>query len=138
MHADFPNSDDASNHSNPDLFVAKYTARRDKNDGNGFYSQMQAAFIKLQAAIAAGDDYEEERDEAIAVIKDVWEKATMATIINYGYSAISKLSATNPGEADQASALTHIAKPWAFCTAGTRSPIRTSASPMLKSKKCWP
>jgi hypothetical protein len=102
---DFPNSDNGDNHANPDIFMAKYTARRDKNDGNGLYTQIKTAFIKLQAAIAAGEDYNEDRDEAIAEIKDLWEKGSAATVINYCQAAISKLSATSPSESDQASAL---------------------------------
>lgn len=102
---DFPNSDKGENHPEPDVFMAKYAARRDKNDGNGLYTQIKTAFIKLQAAIAAGEDYTEDRDEAIAEIKDLWEKASAATVINYCHSTISKLSATSPSEADQGAAL---------------------------------
>ncbi|WP_161993974.1 hypothetical protein [Cyclobacterium xiamenense] len=88
-----------------DRFMANYAARRDKNDGNGLYSQMKAAFLKLQAATAAGQEYQAEKDEAIAEVKLLWEKANAATIINYCHSAISKLSATNPSPDDVGSAL---------------------------------
>lgn len=101
----FPNSYQANLHAQPDKFIANYAARRDKNDGKGFYTNIRDQFIKLQAAVKAGPDYNEERDEAIAEIRLLWEKANAATIINYLYAVISKLSATNPTDADIASAL---------------------------------
>lgn len=104
-HPSFPNSYQASLHANPDRFSANYTARRDKNDGNGFYTGIRDQFIKLQAAVTAGADYNAERDEAIAEIRLLWEKGNAATVINYLYSVISKLSATNPTDADIASSL---------------------------------
>lgn len=88
-----------------DRYMAKYAARRDKNDGNGLYSQMKAAFLKLQAATNAGTEYQTEKEEAISEVKLLWEKANAATIINYCHSAISKLSATNPSPDDMGSAL---------------------------------
>lgn len=103
-HPDFSNSDNGSL-ANPDQFSAKYTARRDKNDGTGMYSQMQAAIAKLQTAIAAGDDLQREEEQAVNAIKTTWEKALFATVINYCHAAISKLSTTNPTDADKASAL---------------------------------
>lgn len=104
-HPSFPNSYQANLHANPDRFSANYTARRDKNDGNGFYTSARDQFIKLQAAVNAGADYNAERDEAIAEIRLLWEKGNAATVINYLYSVVSKLSATNPSDADIASAL---------------------------------
>lgn len=101
----FPNSYQANLHANPDKFSANYAARRDKNDGNGYYTNIRDQFIKLQAAVRAGTDYNEERDEAIAEIRLLWEKANAGTIINYLYAVISKLSATNPTDTDIASAL---------------------------------
>jgi hypothetical protein len=100
----FPNSDDGDQHSNPDAFLAKYAARRDPNDGTGYYTTMRDAFIKLQAAVKAGEDYNPERDEALETIKDTWEKANAATVINYLYAAIDKLSG-NPDNATIGSAL---------------------------------
>ena len=101
----FPNSYQAARHPRPDILSANYTARRDKNDGKGPYTAIRDAFIQLQAAAQAGDDYQEERDEAIETIRVQWEKGNAATIINYLHTTISKLSATNPSEADKASAL---------------------------------
>ncbi|GAB4420001.1 MAG: hypothetical protein OHK0039_33060 [Bacteroidia bacterium] len=104
-HPDFPNTTTAANAANPDRFMAQYGARRDKNDGTGLYSQMEAAFIQLQAAIEAGEEYDEERDEALETLRSTWEKICFATVINYCHTAISKLSATNPTDADKASAI---------------------------------
>jgi hypothetical protein len=101
----FPNSYQAALHARPDILSANYTARRDKNDGKGPYTAIRDAFIQLQAAVRAGDDYNEERDEAIETIRINWEKGNAATMINYLHAVISKLSATNPSDADKASAL---------------------------------
>lgn len=100
----FPNSN-SGNVTTPDKFLAGYAARRDKNDGTGVYTKMRDAFIKLQAALKAGDDYRKEQNEAIKVIEENWEKANAATMINYCHSVVSKLSATSPSEADYASSL---------------------------------
>ncbi|MBV6652301.1 MAG: hypothetical protein KI786_01005 [Mameliella sp.] len=94
-HPDFPNSNNGSSVENPDKFLANYTARRDKADGQGLYTQMKTAFITLQAAIEAGDQYNEERDQALEDLIDTWEKANAATVINYCHQTLSKLSATN-------------------------------------------
>jgi hypothetical protein len=104
-HPDFPNTPTAANAANPDKFMANYAARRDKNDGTGLYFQMKNAFIKLQAALKAGDDYNQERDEALATLRETWEKVNAGTVINYCHSVISTLSGTNPTDAQKASAL---------------------------------
>jgi hypothetical protein len=102
---EFPNTDNSAKTNTPDAFLAKYTARRDKNDGKGFYTIIQTNFIKLLAAVKAGSAYEKEKNEAIAALKINIEKAMMATSINYGYGLISKLSKTNPSDADIAGGL---------------------------------
>jgi hypothetical protein len=104
-HPDFPNTPTAANAANPDKFMANYAARRDKNDGKGLYSQMEASFIRLQAALKAGSEYNDERDQALAAIRLTWEKVNAGTIINYCHSVISTMSATNPTDANKASAL---------------------------------
>lgn len=101
---DFSNSDN-STLDNPDTFSAKYTARRDKNDGNGMYDIMQNNFTVLQTAIRVGEELRGEKETAVASIKSTWEKAIFATVVNYLHAAISKLSNTNPTDADKASAL---------------------------------
>lgn len=100
----FPNSY-TSNATSPDKYVLKYASRRDKNDGNGFYTGIKNGFLKLKAAVAAGSEYQTEQNAAIKQIRNNVEKAIVATNINYCYAAISKLSATAPTDADKAGAL---------------------------------
>lgn len=100
----FPNSY-TSTVTSPDTDVLKYVCRRDKNDGTGFYSEIKRGFLKLKAAVAAGAEYAIEQNEAIHQIRNNIEKAMVATNINYCYGALSKLSATNPTDADKAGAL---------------------------------
>lgn len=104
-HPDFPNTPTAAKAANPDKYLANYGARRDKNDGQGLYSQMKNAFIKLQAAVNAGADYNDKRDEALASLRENWEKINFATVINYCHSVISTMSGTNPTDAQKAGAL---------------------------------
>lgn len=101
----FPNTPSAANTPRPDRAMANYAARRDKNDGKGLYTQMENAFIKLQAAVNAGANYNKERDEAIAALTLTWEKVNAATIINYCHTTISVLSSTNPTPAQVGNAL---------------------------------
>ena len=101
----FPNTPTAAKTAQPDIFMANYAARRDKNDGNGFYTQIKEAFLKLQAAVKAGNDYTKERDEAVATLKLTWEKVNAATIVNYCHAVVSTLSATAPTDAQKAAAL---------------------------------
>jgi hypothetical protein len=102
----FKNSDDATKHAaEADKYLAAYAARRDKNDGTGFYTHIRDQFIKLQAAAKAGTEYEEESTAAQAEIRLLWEKANAATVVNYAYASIALLSATNPSDQDKAAAL---------------------------------
>lgn len=101
----FPNSNNAAKHARPDGFMATYVARRDKNDGNGFYAEIKTNFIKLQAALQGGAAYDTERDEAIAAIFDNWEKANAATAINYLHGVIGRVSSTTLDEAAISSAM---------------------------------
>jgi len=104
-HPDFANSNDATKHTNPDRFLANYAARRDKNDGTGLYTTIRDNFLKLRAAVLAGSDYRKEQEEAIAAIKENWEKANAATIINYCHDIIARLTATTVTDAAKAGAL---------------------------------
>lgn len=101
----FPSSNNGSLHQDPDGWMATYAARRDKNDGQGLYTQMQNELIKLQAAANAGSGFVTEQNEAAAAILTTWEKANAATVINYLHAVISKLSATSIDENAQASAM---------------------------------
>lgn len=100
----FPNSNNAK-YTTPDRLLALYAARRDKNDGTGIYTKMRDAFIRYQAALKAGANYNADRDAAFADIKQYWEKAMAATAINYLHSTISTLSNTTLTDAQKGSAL---------------------------------
>jgi hypothetical protein len=104
-HPDFPNTPTAAKAANPDKFMANYAARRDKNDGAGLYTQLKKAFIQLQAAVKAGDDYNTERDEALVLIRQTWEKVNAGTVVNYCHSVIATLSATSLSDSDKGKAL---------------------------------
>lgn len=101
----FPNSPTATNVSDPDIQFFTYVSRRDKNDGNGFYTQLKVQFIKLQAAVKAGKDYEKEQQEAAAQIRLLLEQVNGATIVNYCHAIISAMSSTNPTDLQKAGAL---------------------------------
>jgi hypothetical protein len=113
-HPDFANSNKAANHTNPDEFLAGYAARRDDGSGIGVYLSVKKNFIKAQAAVKAGSDYNEERDEAIAAIKLNWEKGFAATVINYCFDAITKLSSTTLTNDTKAGALHGLSEASAF------------------------
>jgi hypothetical protein len=111
-HPDFANSDNAALHAHPDAFMAKYTARRDKNDGNGLYTRIRDQFIVLQAAVAQG--FPAERDEAAAELQGLWEKACAATVINYLHQATAKLTLTTPTANDFGAALHALGEAYGF------------------------
>ncbi len=102
-HPSFPNSDKAA--ANPDRYAAAYAARRDQNDGKGFYTRFRDAAIRLQAAVKAGSAYTSDRDAALATIRDTWERAIMATVINYTYAVVDALSATSVTDAQRGGAM---------------------------------
>lgn len=104
MNPTFPSSN-ASKHANPDRAMAIYAARRDKNDGKGYYTQMKNNFIKLQAALKGGANYTTDRDEALNDIFATWEKVNAATVINYCHAVISTMSNTTTTDAQKAAAL---------------------------------
>lgn len=95
---DFPNNAD-------DTDMAQYAARRDQNDGNGVYTQFRDAAIKLKAAIEAGSEFNAERDEALESLKEAWEKANGATVINYCHQAIDAFNNNPLTNADIANGL---------------------------------
>lgn len=113
-HPNFPNTNTAANTATPDAFIALYAARRDKNDGNGFYTKIKNQFLKLQAAVKAGNEYNTEKEEAIADIKLLMEKALLSTVIHYGYAAITKLSSTTASASTIASGLHDLAEAVGF------------------------
>ena len=102
----FTSSDIATKHgADIDRFMANYGARRDKNDGNGLYTQMKVALITAQAAAKATPANHTKMLEAFETIQSTWEKINAATVINYCHSGISTLSSTNPTDAQKAGAL---------------------------------
>lgn len=102
----FKSSDNTTKHgAEIDRFMANYGARRDKNDGNGLYTQMKIALITAQAAAKATPANHSKMLEAFETIKNTWEKINAATVINYCHSGISTLSSTNPSDAQKAGAL---------------------------------
>jgi hypothetical protein len=100
----FPNTS-SSKTTVPDAFMSKYIARRDRNDGNGLYSQMKTSLIKLKAAVKGGSDFEVERDDAVVAIRLIWEKAMAASIVNYCKTVQSILSNANLTDDQKASSL---------------------------------
>lgn len=101
----FPNTNNAANTPTPDAYIANYAARRDKNDGNGLYTRIKKSFLKLQAAVKGGAQYNTEKDQAIADLKINIEKALMATVANYCHAGTTKLSATTQDSSTIAAAL---------------------------------
>lgn len=102
---EFANSYQSKFHANPDRFCAAIASSRDKNDGSGLYSRIRDNFIKLQAAVKAGPDYNKDRDEALEAIKNLWEKAHFATVVYYCDEAIGILVKPNPSDLEKAKAL---------------------------------
>jgi hypothetical protein len=90
---------------NPDVHAANYAARRDKNDGTGFYTKMRDQFIRAQAATKADSRYADTAQAALAQVRQLWEKSQAATVINYLYATITNISLTNPTDAQLGSAL---------------------------------
>ncbi len=101
----FPNTPTASKTPSPDVAMANYASRRDKNDGKGYYSELKSNFIKLQAAVKAGDKYKTEQTEASKAILLAWEKVNAATIINYCHAIIANMSNTTTTDAQKAASL---------------------------------
>lgn len=101
----FPNTNTAANTTKPDIHSALYAARRDDNSGTGFYRQIQKNFLTAQAAVKAGASYNDELQSALKGIRENWEKALAATVINYMYAATSGLSKTNATPDEIAAAL---------------------------------
>jgi len=101
----FVNSSAAKHGAAADKYMAVYAARRDKNAGNGIYAQIRFNFIKLQAALKAGEAYQNEKNEAIAAIISNMEKANFATVINYCQTSIANLSLTSLTDIQKAATL---------------------------------
>lgn len=123
LNPTFPNTS-STKAPKPDVFFAVYMARRDKNDGQGFYTLIKNDFLKLQAAAKWGDTYSKEKAEAIAGIRSNMEKVNAATIINYCHSVQSTMSKTNPTEADKGAALHALGECIGFAHGYRQLPVR--------------
>ena len=113
-HPDFANTPTAANAEHPDRFIANYAARRDKNDGTGYYSKIKYNFITLQAACISGSAYQDEKNLAFSDLINAMERSIMATTINYMYATIEKLSKTKPSDQDKADALHDLSEALSF------------------------
>lgn len=100
-HPSFPNTGSAS--VNPDVYVANYGARRDKNDGNGLYTQMKTYLIAAQTAAKTNNTTN--LNAALLGVRQTWERIEMATVINYCYAIVTTLSKTTVTDAERASAM---------------------------------
>lgn len=90
-NAKFPNN-------NSDGFTAKYAARR---DNGGHYRRIKEQLLAGRTAGAAGD--QAAAKAAALVIRQEWEKALAATVINYLYASAEKFQTGT--DADLAAAL---------------------------------
>lgn len=99
----------------PETNVALYAARRtDANDANGIYFKIKNNILKLQKAVEMGSNYNTERDEAISEIKINFEKALIATVINYCKDGVSKLSTSTVSSVNMAKALHSLSEAVGF------------------------
>lgn len=101
----FPNTSNPAKSNRPDAFFAVYIARRDKNDGSGFYTELKKNYTKLQAALSRNPVAESDLRNAREAILLNLEMVNAATIINYCHTTISLMSKTNPSDSDKANAL---------------------------------
>jgi hypothetical protein len=108
----FSNSDRTTNF--PDILSASYAARRDKNDGNGLYTAFKKNVIAMQAHQKAGSDYTNETLYDRKSVLLTWEKAILATVVNYCFSAHVKFTMTNPQAMDNGAGLHAVAESIGF------------------------
>jgi len=103
----FANQDVTTKTTFPDVNVAKYSARRDKNEPSkpGYYLQIKNNLIKAKAAIKAGSQFNNDRDVALNEIKLLWEKSIASTVINYCKTSATTLSKTTKTANDYGSAM---------------------------------
>ena len=101
----FANQDISTKTTYPDVNIAKYSARRDKNDGNGYYNKAKNELIKAKAAIKAGSDYNAVRDASLNEFKLLVEKSLAATVVNYCIASAAKLNLPSPTSNDFGAAM---------------------------------
>ncbi|MBP6386808.1 MAG: hypothetical protein KA313_04475 [Pseudarcicella sp.] len=94
-NANFPNTNVASaTVPKPDLFLARYVAQRSLAE-SGLYIDIKKGFIKLQAAVKAGEKYKKIQEETVTNILRNWEKGAAATAIFYLISVETNLMTTD-------------------------------------------
>ncbi|MFN8436358.1 MAG: hypothetical protein U0V72_01870 [Cytophagales bacterium] len=89
-----------------DMYVAQYAARRDNSNGvgnGGFYSVIKAQFITLQQTLKKDSSNTTKIESTVSTLRENWEKALMATAINYLQA--SKTNFTKTADTDKARAL---------------------------------
>ncbi len=101
----FPNTSNSATTDTPDQLMAQYATHRDQNDGLGMYTQIKKAFVRLQAAVKAGDDYLSEQKLAIQEITNLWEKICFATIVHHCHQFTTTMSQQGVQESERAQAL---------------------------------
>jgi hypothetical protein len=101
----FPNTSNSATAATPDRLMAKFATHRDKNDGSGMYDRIKGAFIRLQAAVEAGDDYLPDQELAIKDILSLWEKICFATVVHNCQNFVGIMSQSGIQETQRAEAL---------------------------------
>lgn len=104
-HPAFANTG-TSGKPNRDFHSAVYAARRsDTANQNSLYARIKHQLLRARAAAVAGDAYTSVYAQAMAEVRQNWERVIMATVVNYLYAAIDVLKSTNPDDAKLASAM---------------------------------
>lgn len=109
-YPDFPNTPTIGKANHPDALMAKYTAERDQNDQNGFYSAIKETFIRLQTSVKAGNKYQQDQESAVKDLFLLWEKISFATVIHSCQKFTRIMSQSFVQENDRAKALHHYAE----------------------------
>lgn len=99
----FPNG--STKATQRDAFAAGYAARRDKNDGNGFYSKFKQAALVAKAAAADPGKYNTQLQGALQDMRTIWERSMMATAVNYAYATITTFTTSNLDDATRSAGL---------------------------------
>jgi hypothetical protein len=110
-HPSFPANDGSIQPR--DELMARYAKRRTLM-GVGPYPRLKAAFTRARLAAAAGVVCNAEREAALSVISDEWEKTLVSTAIFYMNSAAARLQSPMPSLATRAQAMHDVGEGAAF------------------------
>jgi hypothetical protein len=110
----FTNTYDASNPQR-DRFSAGYICRRDKNDGTGMYTSIAKNLKIMKEALADLGNYRDDYERAAKNVRATWERAMMATVVNYCIDATKKFNAATSDE-ERASAMHSLSEAIGFVT----------------------